>query len=114
MKRFISEDDIERACIEVCTDNLGYKTFNCMNQDYLNRKSEREVLYEYRIKRCLKKINAHLTDRKEGLSDEEINEAYSKLANLDYSTDPKKLNREVMNMIRTGVEVKIKKKGGFV
>ena len=112
MKRFISEDDIERACIEVCTDNLGYKTFNCMNQDYLNRKSEREVLYEYRIKRCLKKINAHLTDRKEGLSDDEIDEAYSKLANLDYSTDPKKLNREVMNMIRTGVEVKIKKKGG--
>ena len=50
MKHFISEDDIERACIEVCTDNLGYKTFNCMNQDYLNRKSEREVLYEYRIK----------------------------------------------------------------
>ena len=74
MKRFISEDDIERACIEVCTDNLGYKTFNCMNQDYLNRKSEREVLYEYRIKRCLKKINAHLTDRKEGLSDDEIDE----------------------------------------
>ena len=50
----------------------------------------------------LKKINAHLTDRKEGLSDDEIDEAYSKLANLDYSTDPKKLNREVMNMIRTG------------
>ena len=112
MKHFISEDDIERACIEVCTDNLGYKTFNCMNQDHLNRKSEREVLYEYRVKRCLKKINAHLTDRKEGLSDEEIDEAYSKLANLDYSTDPKTLNREVMNMIRTGVEVKIRKKGG--
>ena len=112
MKHFISEDDIERACIEVCTDNLGYKTFNCMNQDHLNRRSERDVLYEYRVKRCLKKINAHLTDRKEGLSDDEIDEAYSKLANLDYSTDPKKLNREVMNMIRTGVEVKIRKKGG--
>lgn len=112
MKHFISEDDIERACIEVCTDNLGYKTFNCLNQDHLNRRSEREVLYEYRVKRCLKKINAHLTDRKEGLSDEEVDEAYSKLANLDYATDPKKLNREVMNMIRTGVEVKIRKKNG--
>jgi len=43
MKHFISEDDIERACIEVCTDNLGYKTFNCLNNDYLNRRSEREV-----------------------------------------------------------------------
>lgn len=112
MKYLISEDDIERACIEVCTDNLGYKTFNCMNQDHLNRKSESEVLYEYRVKRCLKKINAHLTDRKEGLSDEEIDEAYSILASLDYSTDPKTLNKEVMNMIRTGVEVRIKKKGG--
>lgn len=112
MKNFISEDDIERACIEVCTDNLGYKTFNCLNHDYLNRKSEKEVLYEYRVKRCLQRINAHLTDRKEGLSDEEIDEAYGKLADLEFSTDPKKLNREVMNMIRTGVEVKIKKKGG--
>ena len=112
MKHFISEDDIERACIEVCTDNLGYKTFNCLNNDYLNRRSEREVLYEYRVKRCLKRINAHLTDRKEGLSDEEVDEAYCKLANLDYSADPKKLNREVMNMIRTGVEVKIRKKNG--
>ena len=112
MKHFISEDDIERACIEVCRDNLGYRPFNCMHTDYLNRKSEREVLYEYRVKRCLRKINAHLTDRKEGLSDEEINEAYYKLANLDYSTDPKQLNREVMNMIRTGVEVRIKKKNG--
>lgn len=112
MKHFISEDDIERACIEVCTDNLKYKTFNCLNNDYLNRQSEREVLYEYRVKRCLKKINAHLTDRKGGLSDEEIDEAYSKLANLDYSSDPQKLNREVLNMIRTGVEVKIKKKNG--
>lgn len=112
MKHFISEDDIERACIEVCTDNLRYKTFNCLNQDCLHRRSEREVLYEYRVRQCLKKINAHLTDRKEGLSDEEINEAYCKLANLDYSTDPKKLNREVMNMIRTGVEVKIRKKNG--
>ena len=112
MKHFISEDDIERACIEVCTDNLGYKHFNCMNHDHLDRKSEREVLYEYRVKRCLKRINAHLTDRKEGLSDEEVNEAYGKLANLDYSTDPNKLNREVMNMIRTGVEVKVRKKNG--
>lgn len=112
MKHFISEDDIERACIEVCTDNLGYKTFNCMHTDHLGRKSEREVLYEYRVKRCLRKINAHLTDRKEGLSDEEIDAAYCKLANLDYSTDPKQLNREVMNMIRTGVEVRIKKKNG--
>lgn len=112
MKNFISEDDIERACIDVCTDNLGYKTFNCLNHDYLNRKSEKEVLYEHCVKRCLRRINAHLTDRKEGLSDEEIDEAYGKLANLDYSSDPKKLNREVMNMIRTGVEVKIKKKGG--
>lgn len=112
MKHYISEDDIERACIEVCTDNLGYKAFNCMHTDHLHRNSEREVLYEYRVKRCLKRINAHLTDRKEGLSDEEIDEAYSKLANLDYSTDPKQLNREVMNMIRTGVEVKIRKKNG--
>ena len=112
MKHFISEDDIERACIEVCTNNLGYKTCNCMHTDHLDRKSEREVLYEYRVKRCIRKINAHLTDRKEGLSDEEIDEAYSKLANLDYSTDPKQLNREVMNMIRTGVEVRIRKKNG--
>ena len=112
MKHFISEDDIERACIEVCTDNLKYKTFNCMNQDFLHRKSEREVLYEYRVKRCLKKINAHLTERKGGLSDEETNEAYCKLANLDYFTEPKKLNQGVMNMIRTGVEVKIRKKNG--
>ena len=86
MKHFISEDDIERACIEVCTDNLEYKHFNCMNHDYLNRKSESEVLCEDRVKRCLKRINAHFTDRKEGLSDEEVNEAYSKLANLDYAT----------------------------
>jgi len=112
MKHFISEDDIERACIEVCTNNLGYKTCNCMHTDHLDRKSEREVLYEYRVKRCIRKINARLTDRKEGLSDEEIDEAYSKLANLDYSTDPKQLNREVMNMIRTGVEVRIRKKNG--
>lgn len=112
MKNLISEDDIERACIEVLAKNLKYKTFNCMNMDHLDRKSEREVLYEYRVKRCLKRINAHLTDRKEGLSDEEIDEAYNKLANLDYSKDRNALNREVMNMIRTGVEVKIKKKNG--
>ena len=66
MKYFIREDDIERACIEVCTDNLQYKHFNCMSHDYLNRKSEREVLYEYRVKQCLKRINAHLTDRRRG------------------------------------------------
>ena len=112
MKNLISEDDIERACMEVLAKNLEYKTFNCMNMDHLDRKSEREVLYEYRVKRCLKRINAHLTDRKEGLSDEEIDEAYNKLANLDYSKDRNALNHEVMNMIRTGVEVKIKKKNG--
>ena len=30
----------------MCTDNLKYKTFNCLNNDYLNRKSEREVSEE--------------------------------------------------------------------
>lgn len=112
MKHYISEDEIERACIEVCTDNLGYKTFNCLYQDFLNRSSEREVLCEALVKRCLKKINAHLTDIKGGISDEEVDEAYSKLANLDLSTDPAMLNRQVMNMIRTGVDVKIRQSNG--
>ena len=71
MKHFISEDDIERACIEVCRDNLGYRPFNCMHTDYLNRKSEREVLYEYntsrpseceRMKEILKGLLGHVGD----------------------------------------------------
>ena len=51
MANFISEDQIEKATIEVFVHNLGYRHLNCIDKDLTGRLNETDV----NIKPLLKK-----------------------------------------------------------
>ncbi|MGL4851855.1 MAG: type I restriction endonuclease subunit R [Phocaeicola sp.] len=115
MTNLISEDQIERSCIELCTNNLKYdKHFNCFTTDHLGRKDETEVLATEVLLRKIKQINTHLTDIAGGISNEEAQQAVAALTDYDCKREPKAINQKMMNLIRNGVEVGIRQKSGAI
>ena len=57
MANFISEDQIEKATIEVFVNNLGYRHINCYEKDVTGRLNEADVLIKPLLKKKLRDLN---------------------------------------------------------
>jgi len=112
MQAFISETQIENRTIEQCMDELHYdKHFNCINQDYLGRKNESEVLCMQELRRKLASLNYKLTDCA-SIDEGDIDTAVAALTDIDPMADPNDINIEMMGKLRDGVKVKILQRDG--
>jgi len=100
MANFISEDQIERATIEVFVNNLGYRHVNCIDKDLSGRLSETDVL----IKPLLKK---KLIDLNPALPATAIEEAYEKICQTRLDKSDLMANKEAYGLMKNGVQVEI-------
>lgn len=60
MANYISEDQIEKAIIEVITHNLGYRHINCLESDTTGRQAETDVVIKPLLRRKLVDLNKGL------------------------------------------------------
>lgn len=112
MQNFISEDDIEKRTIEQCLEELKYdQHYNCFTQDYLGRKSEREVLSMDILRAKIAHINRKLTNLG-ALDKGDIDAAVKALTDIDTHADLNVINLEMMGKIRDGVKMNVLQKDG--
>lgn len=114
MQKYVYESEIEQQCCERCIDGLKYDHHYEGNPNTVcvdgwpGRTSTEQVVDEYTLRRMVKEINRNETDRKEGLSDDEITEAVDHLLKYDSMADDQAINRRLLEMIQHGVTVKVK------
>lgn len=99
MINFISEDQIEKAIIQVFKNNLGYRHSNCMDKDVTGRISENEVVIKPLLKSQLIKLNPSLPDPVIDAAVEELSR--TRLDKSDFAA-----NKEVYGLIKNGVPLK--------
>ena len=100
MANFISEDQIEKATIEVFVHNLGYRHINCIDRDTTGRFTETDVLIKPLLKRKLIDLNPTLP-----LS--AINEAYEILCQTRLDKSELIANKEAYGLMKNGVQLEI-------
>ena len=105
MANFISEDQIEKATIEVFVNNLGYRHINCFVQDGTGRENETDVVLKPILKKKLQDLNKHL-------SAEIIEEAFNQICQTRFDKSDLMANKEIYNLIKDGVQLSIKNTDG--
>jgi type I restriction enzyme R subunit len=100
MANFISEDQIERATIEVFVKNLGYRHINCLDRDTTGRLYENEVLIKSLLHQKLIALNP-------GLPSAAITEAFDQLCRTRLDKSDLMANKELYGLIKNGVQVEI-------
>lgn len=103
MANFISEDQIEKAIIEVFKNNLGYRHLNCLTKDLTDRSGEHEVVLKTILKNQLHKLNKFVPETA-------IESAYETLTKINTTTTAINANREFYNYIKNGIPVTISNK----
>lgn len=111
MPNLISEDQIEKATIDLLTKDLGYSTVNCFTADgnNLNDKSNRESKKEVVFKDILKEKAVLLNPQ---IPEYEIDKALSQLTMPRYAMSPLLANKEVYNLIKDGIPIEYEDKNG--
>ncbi len=105
MHNFISEDQIEKAIIEVFVNNLGYRHINCQHTDITGRTDEKDVV----IKPLLR---AKLTDLNPQLPASVVDQAFEELCRTRFDQSELSANRELYGLIKNGVPLEIENKEG--
>lgn len=105
MANFISEDQIEKATIDVFVNNLGYRHINCLVIDGTGRGNENDVV----LKPILKK---KLLDLNPNLSTELIEEALNQICQTRFDKSDLMANKEIYNLIKDGVQLSINNTDG--
>ena len=100
MANFISEDQIEKATIEVFVNNLGYRHINCFLQDGTGRENETDVVLKPILKKKLQDLNQHL-------SAEIIEKAFNQICQTRFDKSDLMANKEIYNLIKVGVQLSI-------
>ena len=100
MANFISEDQIEKAIIEVFVKNLGYRHINCLDKDITGRLEERDVLIKPLLKKKLTELNPTLPDMA-------IEEAYEQICQTRLDKSNLMANKEAYGLMKNGVQVEI-------
>ncbi|MBS1651857.1 MAG: type I restriction endonuclease subunit R [Bacteroidetes bacterium] len=100
MANYISEDQIEKATVDVFVKNLGYRHLNCMDKDITGREDETDVVIKSLLKKQLSKLN-------EQLPEGAIEEAFSILTKTNLAVTSISANREMYGLIKNGVQVEI-------
>jgi type I restriction enzyme, R subunit len=104
MPNFISEDQIEKAAVNLLCDKYGYRTINCFTQDAenlsdkSNREDKQEVVFLDTLKIWAVKINPSIPEPV-------VEEAIEKLCARRYAMSPILANKEVYGLIRNGIPV---------
>ncbi|MCC8174360.1 MAG: HsdR family type I site-specific deoxyribonuclease [Odoribacter sp.] len=98
---YITEDQIEKAAIEVFTHpDIKYRHINCYDSDTTGRETEKEVVIKPLLRDMLEKLNP-------GLPEDVLQTALEKLLTIDRLTSDFQRNREMMKDLRKGIEVKL-------
>ncbi len=111
MPNFISEDQIEKAAVNLLKDTFGYRTLNCFTQeaddlnDRSNRSNKQEVVFLNILREYAVKLNRNIPEPV-------IDEALSRLAAHRYAMSPILANKEVYGLIRDGIPVQYEGKSG--
>ncbi|MDM8549188.1 HsdR family type I site-specific deoxyribonuclease [Desulfobacterales bacterium HSG2] len=105
MRNYISEDDIEKAAIELFKTRLGYDHTDCFHTDNSGRGSEKEVVFKPRLKTALENLNPHLPKSA-------IRDAVGKLSKSRQSLSSVLANKDISGRIKDGVRVKVQNKSG--
>lgn len=100
MPNFISEDQIEKAVIQVFQKNLGYRHLNCKDKDLTGRTSEIEVVIKPLLRQQLIKLNGQLPT-------EAIDAAVEQLCATRLDRSELAANKELYGLIKHGVPLKI-------
>lgn len=105
MANFISEDQIEKATIDVFVNNLGYRHINCFVQDGTGREIETDVVIKPILKKKLQALNSHL-------SADIIDEAFNLICQTRFDKSDLMANKEIYNLIKEGVQLSINNTDG--
>jgi type I restriction enzyme, R subunit len=100
MANFISEDQIEKATIDVFVHNLGYRHINCYDKDTTGRLLETEVLIKPLLKAKLYELN-------NALPAEAIEAAYEQFCQTRLDKSSLMANKEAYGLMKNGVPVEI-------
>ncbi len=100
MANYISEDQIEKATIEVFVHKLGYRHLNCIDKDLTGRLNEREVIIKPLLRKKLIELNPTLPDTA-------IEEAYEQLCQTRLDKSDLMANKEAYGLIKNGVQVEV-------
>jgi type I restriction enzyme, R subunit len=110
MPNFISEDDIEKACLQRLSA-YGYKLLDCFTQDpadlndLSNRANKEQVILTHRLQAALERLNPGLPQEALELALEQV----SQRRFLDYNL---RANKEVYGLIQDGVTVEFDDEAG--
>lgn len=96
----ITEDQIEKATINVFVTNLGYRHINCFVVDGTERESETDVVIKPLLKKKLQDLNKHL-------SAEIIEEAFKQICQTRFDKSDLMANKEIYLMLKDGVQLSI-------
>lgn len=105
MHNFISEDQIEKAIIEIFVNNLGYRHINCHYKDSTGRTDEKDVVIRPLLRAKLAELNPEMPDTA-------IETAFEELCKTRLDQSELNANRELYGLIRNGVSVEIENKQG--
>lgn len=111
MPNFISEDQIEKAAVELLTQTFGYRTLNCYTPDFENlndnskRSSKNEVAFIDILKVAAVKLNPQIPEPV-------IDQAIENLTARRSAMTPILANKEVYGLIRNGVPVQFENAQG--
>ena len=105
MANYISEDQIEKAIIEVFTHNLGYRHINCLESDTTGRQAETDVVIKPLLRRKLVDLN-------KGLPESAIDEAFEQLCQTRLDKSEFEANKEIAGLIKNGIQLEINNANG--
>ena len=98
MANIISEDQIEKAIIEVFVNNLHYRHLNCIDKDLTGRILETDVLIKPLLKQKLVELNKSLPSKA-------IEDAYEHLCQTRLDKSNLMANKEAYFILKNGVQV---------
>ena len=105
MQSYIYESQIEKSAIMLLTEKLGYRHFDCKEQDDTGRVNEEEVVIRSVLEQKVKELNP-------GLPQKALEDAIEAVTKIDRLSTLADANREMMNLLRQGVLVKFTRPDG--
>ena len=111
MPNFISEDQIEKAIIQLLTKKFRWRHMDCLTHEPENLKDgshrvhKSEVILHDILKERLRAIN-------KGVPESALDDAITRLTARRYAMSQALANREVYNLIRDGIPVEYENKKG--
>ena len=94
----ITEDQIEKAIIEVFVNNLGYRHINCFVQDGTGREQESDVIIKPLLRKQLEKLNPALPSTA-------IDEAFNLLCQTRFDKSDLMANKEIYGLLKNGIQI---------